>query len=154
MVIYAVRSAGSGIYAVGIGRGEAGVLGLFGLPNPPLGRRLSVGFSPAEGSYLRLIDVSLNSRLPDPSLGRRLSVRLPPAEGSYLRLMNRAIQEQLLRRNVKRCRGGLVCEAHRRLYHSTLGLIVIKKKKTSSCAKRRQHPPTHPHTPTPTQRHT
>jgi len=29
---------------------------------------------------------------------------------------------------VKRFRGGLVFEAHRRLYHSTLGLRVIKKK--------------------------
>jgi len=32
-------------------------------------------------------------------------------------------------RNVKRFRGGLVCKAHRHLYHSTLGLIAIKKKK-------------------------
>jgi len=30
---------------------------------------------------------------------------------------------------VKRFRGGLVVEAHRRLHHSTLGLRVIKKKK-------------------------
>jgi len=37
--------------------------------------------------------------------------------------------EDLLRRNVKRFRGGLVFEAHRLLYHSTLGLRVIKKKK-------------------------
>ena len=28
----------------------------------------------------------------------------------------------------KRFRGGLVCKAHRLLYHSTLGLRVIKKK--------------------------
>ena len=32
-------------------------------------------------------------------------------------------------RNVKRFRGGLVFKAHRLLYHSTLGLEVIKKKK-------------------------
>ena len=38
-------------------------------------------------------------------------------------------REQLLRRNVKRFRGGLVPKAHRLLYHSTLGLRVIKKKK-------------------------
>jgi len=37
-------------------------------------------------------------------------------------------QEQLLRRNVKRFRGGLVFEAHRLLYHSTLGLRVTEKK--------------------------
>jgi len=37
--------------------------------------------------------------------------------------------KQLLRRNVKRFRGGLVFEALRLLYHSTLGLRVIKKKK-------------------------
>ena len=36
---------------------------------------------------------------------------------------------QLLRRNVKRFRGGLVFKAHRLLCHSTLGLRVIKKKK-------------------------
>ena len=37
------------------------------------------------------------------------------------------IQEQLLRRVVKRFRGGLVFQAHRCLYHSTLGSGVIKK---------------------------
>ena len=36
----------------------------------------------------------------------------------------------LLRRNVKRFREGLVCKAHRLVYHS-LGLTVIKKKKKS-----------------------
>ena len=35
----------------------------------------------------------------------------------------------LLDRNVNRFRGGLVFKAHRLLYHSTLGLRVIKKKK-------------------------
>ena len=39
------------------------------------------------------------------------------------------LQEQLLSRNVKRFRGGLVFKAHRLLYHSTLGLRVIKKKR-------------------------
>ena len=34
-----------------------------------------------------------------------------------------------LRRNVKRFLGGLVFKAHRLLYHSTLGLRIIKKKK-------------------------
>ena len=37
-------------------------------------------------------------------------------------------REQLLHRNVKRFRGGLVFKAHRWLYHSTLGSRVIKKK--------------------------
>ena len=36
---------------------------------------------------------------------------------------------QLLHRNVQRFRGGIVSQAQRRLYHSTLGLKVIKKKK-------------------------
>ena len=36
---------------------------------------------------------------------------------------------QLLHRNVQRFRGGLVFKAHSHLYHSTLGLRVIKKKK-------------------------
>jgi len=35
----------------------------------------------------------------------------------------------LPQRNEKRFRGGLVLQAHRWLYHSTLGLRVIKKKK-------------------------
>ena len=38
-------------------------------------------------------------------------------------------EEQLLYRNVQRFQGGLVFKAHRLLYHSTLGLRVIKKKK-------------------------
>jgi len=37
---------------------------------------------------------------------------------------------QQLHRNVQRFRGGLVFKAHRLLYHSTLGLRVMKKKKT------------------------
>ena len=39
---------------------------------------------------------------------------------------------QLLHRNVQRFRGGLVFKAHRLLYHSTLGLRAIKKKKTET----------------------
>ena len=34
----------------------------------------------------------------------------------------------VLYRNVKRFRGGLVFKAHRLVYHTTLGLRVIKKK--------------------------
>ena len=37
------------------------------------------------------------------------------------------ISEQVLHRNEKRFRGRLVFKAHRWLYHSTLGSIVIKK---------------------------
>ena len=43
------------------------------------------------------------------------------------------LQEQLLCRYVQRFRGGLVFKAHVLLYHSTLGLRVIKKKR------RREH---------------
>jgi len=42
-----------------------------------------------------------------------------------------AATEQLLHRNVQRFRGGLVFKAHRLLYHSTLGLRVIKKRRRS-----------------------
>ena len=38
-------------------------------------------------------------------------------------------KEELIRRNVERFREVLVFKAHRLLYHSTLGLRVIKKKK-------------------------
>ena len=37
----------------------------------------------------------------------------------------------LLHRNVQRFRGGLVFQAHRLVYHSTLGLRVMKKKQKS-----------------------
>ena len=40
-----------------------------------------------------------------------------------------AAVEQLPNRNVQRFRRGLVFKAHRHVYHSTLGLRVIKKKK-------------------------
>jgi hypothetical protein len=40
-----------------------------------------------------------------------------------------SIKEQLLRRNAKLLRGGIVFKAHRLLYHSTLGWRAIKKKK-------------------------
>ena len=39
------------------------------------------------------------------------------------------ISEQVLYINVQWFRGGLVFKAHRRVYHSTLGLRVVKKKK-------------------------
>ena len=44
-------------------------------------------------------------------------------------LCKASIYEQLLHTNMQRFRGGLVFKAHRHLYHSTLGLRVIKKKK-------------------------
>jgi len=40
-----------------------------------------------------------------------------------------AVPQQKGGRNAKRFRGGLVFKAHRLVYHSTLGLRVIKKKK-------------------------
>ena len=62
--------------------------------------------------------------------GRRLDlVRIGPRRRvELLHLPQFSISEQLLSRNVKRFRGGLVFKAHRLVYHSTLGLIVIKKK--------------------------
>ena len=45
----------------------------------------------------------------------------------YLRLFS--LEERILRKIVKRFRGGLVFQAHRLLYHSTLGSRAIKKKK-------------------------
>ena len=43
---------------------------------------------------------------------------------------------QLLHRNVQRFGGGLVFKAHRLLYHSTLGLRVIKNEKKFTVARR------------------
>ena len=52
----------------------------------------------------------------------------------------KGVREQLLRRNVKRFRGGLVFKAHRLLYHSTLGWREIKKKKKEGeIARENQH---------------
>ena len=45
------------------------------------------------------------------------------------RVVLRGSKQQLLHRNVKGLRGGLVCKARRFVYHSTLGSRVIKKKK-------------------------
>ena len=38
------------------------------------------------------------------------------------------LEQDLLRRNVQRFQGGLACKAHRLIYHSTLGLRVVKEK--------------------------
>ena len=71
------------------------------------------GFVPVPGNQ---IGVSKSTVVFSPSSGRPLVfVDLP--------------KEQLLRRNVKRFRGGLVLKVHRLLFHPTLGLRVIKKKK-------------------------
>ena len=42
---------------------------------------------------------------------------------------------ELLSRNVKRFRGGLVFEAHRLLYHSTLGWRAIKRERERESAR-------------------
>ena len=51
---------------------------------------------------------------------------LPAQEGVQIAISNLLTGSN--NRNVKRFRGGLVFQAHRLLYHSTLGLRVIKKK--------------------------
>ena len=55
--------------------------------------------------------------------GRRTLSNASLAPWQYL-----SIEEQRFRRIVRRFRGGLVCKAHRILYHLTLGLRVMKKK--------------------------
>ena len=47
----------------------------------------------------------------------------------HVQALETSIEEQTPRRIVERFRGGLVFQAHRLLYHSTLGSLVIKKKK-------------------------
>ena len=63
---------------------------------------------------------------------RRFHSELPLQQSGVMPAMS-SIQEQLLHRNVQRFRGGLVFKAHRLLYHSTLGVRVIKKKKCGKC---------------------
>ena len=50
----------------------------------------------------------------------------------------------LLHRNVQRFRGGLVFKAHRLLYHSTLGLRVIKKSRRNVAHTRQTGPASGP----------
>jgi len=84
--------------------------------------------------------VSLNSRLESNKEEEDLSASLRSACFCFLRsicfwrvmfVSTSTCAGQLLIRNVKRFRGGLVFKAHRLLYHSTLGLRVIKKKKSA-----------------------
>jgi len=81
---------------------------------------------------LRLIDLR-DSRLIDlrdlwliGKLGRGSALAARDPLGRAFRRLRRV---ERLHINVQRFRGGLVCKAHRLLYHSTLGLRVIKKKK-------------------------
>ena len=87
----------------------------------------------ARHTYLRLIDFCITqlkaqgpSRTCDESKEEEEDT-LGDVTGGYA-----PRQEQQLRRMVKRFRGGLVFKAHRLVYHPTLGLRVIKKKKRST----------------------
>jgi len=66
-----------------------------------------------------------NPRTRDPALKPHPVRPSPVRHPAALRV---AISEQLLYRNMQRFRGGLVFKAHRPLYHSTLGLRLIKKR--------------------------
>ena len=50
-----------------------------------------------------------------------------PAFRRTPRAVSSPITSQLLGRNMMRFRGGLVCEAYRLVYHSTLGSRVLQK---------------------------
>jgi len=71
------------------------------------------------GSYLRLID----------SCATQLKAQGPSRTCNKSKKKKKGSDLQLLHRNEQRFRGGLVFKAHRLLYHSTLGLREIKKKK-------------------------
>jgi len=63
--------------------------------------------------------------------GGEASTRVQEEEvAARVGLVHRAALARRRRRKVQRFRGGLVFKAHRLLYHSTLGLRVIKKKKS------------------------
>ena len=66
-------------------------------------------------------------RQPRPDYGLGLSHF--PGESPYINLKLKLKFALHLGADVKRFRGGLVCEAHRLLYHSTLGLRVMKQEK-------------------------
>ena len=81
------------------------------------------------GGGMSLLNVTMVSR---PPTGHSLLYSDRPTGASQLSapfimtIFSKALPHE--RRNVKRFRGGLVFKAHRLLYHSTLGLRVIKKK--------------------------
>ena len=81
--------------------------------------------SSEEGSYLRLIDFVYHS-----TLGLRvIKKKKKITSGCRSRTSVHDIsKEQLLHRNAKRFRKGLVFKAHRWFYHSTLGSRVMNKK--------------------------
>ena len=56
------------------------------------------------------------------------SEKTPLLEGSVVMSLTHKVKPQLLRRNVKRFRGGLVFKAHGLAYHSSPGSRAIKKK--------------------------
>ena len=66
--------------------------------------------------------------------GSRYGSGIPPQRAFCGTAAGGSLSEQLLRRNVKSLRGGLVGKAHRLVYHSTLGPRVIKRKKEGGSA--------------------
>ena len=87
------------------------------------------------GSYWRLKD-SCITQLEDQESSRTCNESKEEEEENITELSEkglsfswtRSVEVQLLRRDVQRFRDGLVCKAHRLVYHSTLGWRVIKKK--------------------------
>jgi len=98
---------------------------------------------PARGNRFRLSQSTKRALLPSQPINHamtRLSRSINPSPVSANPSMKHAAphrcassghrqqHQALLHRNVQRFRGGLVFKAHRFLYHSTLGLRVMKKK--------------------------
>ena len=64
--------------------------------------------------------------------------RLRQSERLSVKQTSNCSAREILSRNVKRFRGGLVFEAHGLLYHSTLGVKVLKKKTCVALNSRRE----------------
>ena len=108
---------------------------------------IEIGSSSEEGSYLRLTDACITQlKAPGDS---RASNESKEEEGGdstsrskgytdrkeMCREEQFSIQEQLLSRNAEGFQAGLVSDAHRLLYHSTLGSRVIKKGREDSTSR-------------------
>ena len=110
-----------------VGGGRMGVAIIIGRVTGRLGGRRGVVGKARSRKALRTPKRTLQRSVPGPVASARENAEVGPSHGAYtLGSLNERFD------NNNRFRGGLVFKAHRLVYHSTLGLRVIKKKKNNN----------------------